>query len=114
MNESLGPNDMSNQSNCSESHADYLKRAAEACEAGDLVLGMHLYLAAYEKAVTDPSIPDGMALSGLREAWELACNLKERSMAEYVFAELARRAGREDEFAVASAATIRRARCARS
>ena len=88
MNESLGPNDMSNQSNCSESHADYLKRAAEACEAGDLVLGMHLYLAAYEKAVTDPSIPDGMALSGLREAWELACNLKERSMAEYVFEKL--------------------------
>lgn len=67
---------------------DYLKRAADACEQGDTVLGMHLYLAAYEKAAADPNIPDGMALAGLREAWHLACELKERSMAEYVFEKL--------------------------
>ncbi len=77
-----------NQNNCSESYDDYLKRAAQACEAGDLVLGMYLYLAAYEMAVADPSIPDGMAFSGLHEAWHLACDLKERSMAEYVFEKL--------------------------
>ena len=80
--------DLSNQSNCSESYSDYLNRAAAACEAGDLVLGMHLYLAAYERAVVDPDIPDGMAIAGLREAWNLACDLKERSMAEYVFEKL--------------------------
>lgn len=80
--------DLSNQSNCSESYSEYLKRAVAACEAGDLVLGMHLYLAAYERAVVDPDIPDGMAIAGLREAWNLACDLKERSMAEYVFEKL--------------------------
>lgn len=88
MADSRGTNDMSNQSNCSESYGEYLKRAAGACEAGDLVLGMHLYLAAYELAVADPDIPDGMAIAGLREAWNLACDLKERSMAEYVFEKL--------------------------
>lgn len=88
MTDNRGPNDLSNQSNCSESYNAYLNRAAHACEMGDLVLGMHLYLAAYEKAVADPDIPDGMALAGLREAWHLACDLKERSMAEYVFEKL--------------------------
>lgn len=85
----MNDNEMPNQSSgCSEQHIDFLKRAAEACEHGDFVLGMHLYLAAYEMAVADPSIADGMALSGLREAWHLACELKERSMAEYVFEKL--------------------------
>lgn len=81
-------NEGPNQSNCSESYNDYLRRAAYACETGDLVLGMYLYLAAYEKAAADPNIPDGSALSGLYEAWHLACDLKERSMAEYVFEKL--------------------------
>lgn len=88
MADNRGTNDTSNQNNRYESYGDYLKRAAGACEAGDRVLGMHLYLAAYERAVADPDIPDGMALSGLREAWNLACDLKERSMAEYVFEKL--------------------------
>ncbi len=86
----MNEHDMPNQSNggYSEQSSDFLSKAADACAEGDLVLGMHLYLAAYEKAATDPSIPDGMALSGLREAWNLACDLKERSMAEYVFEKL--------------------------
>lgn len=88
MAENLGANEMPNRNDCGESYEQYLKRAVDACEAGDLVLGMHLYLAAYEKSVVDPTIPDGMALSGLREAWRLACELKERSMAEYVFEKL--------------------------
>ena len=88
MVENFGTNEMPNRNDCSESYNGYLKRAADACEAGDLVLGMHLYLAAYEKAVIDPNIPDGMALAGLREAWHLACDLKERSLAEYVFEKL--------------------------
>ena len=76
------------ENNCSESYEDYLAKAAQACESGDRVLGMHLYLAAYEKAVADPDIADGMELAGLRKAWNLACDLKERSMAEYVFEKL--------------------------
>lgn len=88
MTDSRGKSDAFNQGNCSESYGDYLERAAAACEAGDLVLGMHLYLAAYERAVVDPDIADGTALLGLQEAWNLACDLKERSMAEYVFEKL--------------------------
>lgn len=88
MAENFETNETPNRNDCSETYNGYLKRAADACEAGDLVLGMHLYLAAYEKAVIDPNIPDGMALSGLREAWHLACDLKERSLAEYVFEKL--------------------------
>ena len=86
----MSENEMPNQSNgsYSEQSGEFLSKAADACAAGDLVLGMHLYLAAYEKAAADPNIPDGMELSGLREAWTLACALKERSMAEYVFEKL--------------------------
>ena len=72
-----------------ESSADYyIVKAADACDAGDLVLGMHLYLAAYEKAMADPVLSDQMAQRSLRAAWHLACELKERSMAEYVFEKL--------------------------
>lgn len=88
MAEKFPGNDGPNPSNCSESYGDYLRRAAGACEAGDLVLGMYLYLAAYEKAAADPDIPDGMAVAGLQEAWHLACDLKERSIAEHVFEQL--------------------------
>ena len=83
LNEPLGtPNQNDAQNNQS---LDYLNKAADACAAGDLVLGMHLYLAAYEKAVGDPDSPSTIALASLREAWHLACDLRERSMAEYVF-----------------------------
>ena len=90
MSDNLEMSDMSNSGQCDngESYGAYFKRAAAACEAGDSVLGMHLYLAAYEKAAADPSVPTGMAVAGLREAWDLACSLKERSMAEYVFEKL--------------------------
>ena len=88
MAESYEANEMPNRNDRSETYEGYLNRAVQACDAGDLVLGMHLYLAAYEKAVVDPAIPDGMALTGLQEAWQLACQLKERSMAEYVFEKL--------------------------
>lgn len=88
MLDNLGANEASSAGSGNDSSNDYLIRARKACESGDLVLGMHLYLTAYEKAVADPDIPDGMALSGLHEAWHLACDLKERSIAEYVFEKL--------------------------
>ena len=78
----------SQNSGCSEQPMDYLAKAAEACSAGDFTLGMHLYLAAYEKAVSDPHSSTGVAVAALREAWHLACDLKERSMAEHVFEKL--------------------------
>lgn len=68
--------------------ADYLRRAAQARAAGDAVLGMHLYLAAFEKATHGTYVPDSAAIDGLRQAWHLACKLKERSLAEYIFEKL--------------------------
>lgn len=71
------------------SSAEYLSRAAQACKTGDTVLGMHLYLAAFERAHrSDGSAPDEAALGGLKQAWKLACKLRERSIAEYVFERL--------------------------
>ena len=80
-------NGMPNQNDC-ENPTGYLNKAAEACAAGDLLLGMHLYLAAYELAAADNSVPATIEVTALREAWHLACDLKERSMAEYVFEKL--------------------------
>lgn len=70
------------------STADYLHRAARACAAGDKVLGMHLYLTAFERGAHGASAPSNEAVAGLRQAWELACQLKERSLAEYIFEKL--------------------------
>ncbi|MBQ9041182.1 MAG: ribonucleotide reductase subunit alpha [Eggerthellaceae bacterium] len=81
-------NETPNQNNCDNQATDYLGKAADACAAGDYLLGMHLYLAAYEKAAADADVPTSVEVSALREAWHLACDLKERSMAEYVFEKL--------------------------
>ena len=67
---------------------DYLCRAKDACERGDAVLGMHLYLTAFEKAVGAAGEPSPEAIDALKKAWNLACDLKERSLAEYIFGKL--------------------------
>lgn len=85
---------LENDANTSPSHSDehdsneYLIKAAQACAAGNAVLGMHLYLAAFERAQQQKkkgAAPDEEALAGLKRAWGLACSLKERSIAEYIF-----------------------------
>ncbi len=70
------------------SSEDYLCRAAQACAAGNSVLGMHLYLAAFENAAASPGALEEGAVEGLKQAWALACRLKERSLAEYIFEKL--------------------------
>lgn len=69
---------------------DYFARAERACSAGDNELGLHLYLAAYERAANDDDStkPGSLCLRSLHRAWELACDLGERSLAEYVFEKL--------------------------
>ena len=66
---------------------DYLAQA-RAAKAVNPELAMHLYLGAYEALVAEsPLVPDD-ALEALREAWNLACSLKERSIAEYAYDKL--------------------------
>lgn len=67
---------------------DYLALAREAYAAGNHVMAMHLYLTAYEEACKKSPLPDMGAIGALREAWHVACELKERSIAEYVFDKL--------------------------
>lgn len=71
-----------------EPRADYLSAAREAKRAGDKVLAMHLYMTAYEEACKRGPLPDMEAIGALREAWDVACDLHERSMAEYIFDKL--------------------------
>ena len=63
----------------SNSSTEYLRLASQACASGDAVLGIHLYLAAFERAQHgEGSAVDEAALEGLKHAWQLACKLKER------------------------------------
>ena len=71
-----------------ESQIDYYSAAREAKRTGDNVLAMHLYMTAYEEACKRSPIPDMAAIGALREAWDVACELRERSMAEYIFDKL--------------------------
>ena len=65
---------------------EYLSRAAAAVAQGNQMLALHLYLAAFERGqAADDSVPTEAAIDGLKRAWCLACSLKERSIAEYVF-----------------------------
>ena len=54
------------------SDVDYLLRAKDACAQGDAVLGMHLYLTAFEKAAGTAGDPSPEAIDALKKAWDLA------------------------------------------
>lgn len=80
-NNSPSPND-----DAGFSASEYLRRASQAYAAGNPVLAMHLYMAAFERGKRpDGTAPDEDIVDGMKRAWRLACSLKERSMAEYVF-----------------------------
>lgn len=70
------------------SSAAYLQRAASAVESGDDILGIHLYLAAYERALQEHLVPSDEAIAGMDAAWKLAVDTKQRSLAEYIFEKL--------------------------
>ena len=63
--------------------ADYMGAAHDAYDSGDHVLAMHLFLTAYEQLSKGSHLPDALAITALREAWSIACELGERSIAEY-------------------------------
>lgn len=81
-------NFQSSSSDRGGSVGDYLRLAADACDAGDTVLGMHLYLTAFERAAKGSFVPGDDAVEGLKRAWKLSCSLGERALAEYIFDKL--------------------------
>ncbi len=78
----------SSQDNRSNSSEDYLIRASSAVEAGDKTLGIHLYMAAFERAKNENLVPGEKALEGMETAWMLAVDTGQRSLAEYIFEKL--------------------------
>lgn len=84
----LGGSSFQDQNAHSNSSQAYLQRAASAVEEGDIVLGIHLYLAAYERALRENRIPSEAVLEGMTKAWDLAIRAKQRSLAEYIFEKL--------------------------
>lgn len=69
----------------SEAVKRYQSMAEEAVTRGDVRLATHLYLAAFEQAAQGEHTSNEDALHSLRSAWNLACRLKERALAEYIF-----------------------------
>lgn len=88
VNDGSGYNASSSQDGRTNSSADYLQRATSAVESGDSILGIHLYLAAYERALCENLVPSDEALAGMSKAWDLAVRTKQRSLAEYIFEKL--------------------------
>lgn len=84
----FGGSSFQDQNAPSNSSQAYLQRAASAVEEGDIVLGIHLYLAAYERALRENRIPSEAVLEGMTKAWDLAIRAKQRSLAEYIFEKL--------------------------
>ena len=72
----------------SNSSEDFLQRAARAVDAGDAILGVHLYLAAFERALNESIVPSYDSLEGMEAAWRIAIDAKQRSLAEYIFERL--------------------------
>ena len=84
----FGGSSFQDQNAHSNSSQAYLQRAASAVEEGNIVLGIHLYLAAYERALRENRIPSEAVLEGMTKAWDLAIRAKQRSLAEYIFEKL--------------------------
>ena len=84
----FGGSSFQDQNAHSNSSQAYLQRAASAVEEGDIVLGIHLYLAAYERALRENRIPSEAVLEGMAKAWDLAIRAKQRSLAEHIFEKL--------------------------
>ena len=70
MTQPSGANSFDDARQCSA--AEYLRRAHDANVAGNPVLSMHLYLAAFERSVAEDGAASEAVLAGLREAWSLA------------------------------------------
>jgi len=66
----------------------YLEAANSALLQGQPRLAIHLFRAAFELESTFVTMVSAPILEGLRKAWDLACELGERSMAESIFTDL--------------------------
>jgi hypothetical protein len=71
-----------------KSAAFYLEAAQTALISGQPRLAIHLYRAAYEIELTTSPVVSNGVVAGLRKAWDIACELGDRSIAESLFSDL--------------------------
>ncbi|WP_251198112.1 hypothetical protein [Anaerotardibacter muris] len=88
MNEDTNFGNLPSHDNSFNDSSDYLKRAAYAVESGDQLLGIHLYLAAFEQSMLENIVPSDETIGGMRKAWDLAVSARQHSLAEYIFEKL--------------------------
>ena len=88
MNEDTNFGNVPSHDNSFNDSHDYLERAAFAVESGDRLLGIHLYLAAFEQSLLENIVPSDETLTGMRKAWDLAVAARQHSLAEYIFEKL--------------------------
>ncbi len=69
--------------------AFYLNAATQARADDRMKLAIHLYLAAFELDRLDHEVPSDTVLDGMQDAWNIACEISDRSSAETLFTELA-------------------------
>ncbi|MDR1712786.1 MAG: hypothetical protein LBR39_01320 [Coriobacteriales bacterium] len=76
------------QNGFDKSAAFYLDAAYNAMMTGQPRLAIHLFSAAFEVESRDAEIISADIITGLRKAWDLACELGERCLAESLFGDL--------------------------
>ena len=62
-----------------------LNQARGAQDAGQAAFAAHLYLAAYFYSTSSTLTPHEDAIAGLKQAWSIACNSHEHTLAEYIY-----------------------------
>lgn len=70
------------------STSDYLEMARRADQADDGGMAVHLYLAAFECETRAGGKAGSTTIDGLHRAMDLACDAKDRALAEHVFEKL--------------------------
>ena len=71
-----------------DSCSNILELAEQALSEGDLAQASHLYLAAFDASENIGTGAYQPAIEGLRKAWDAACTLKDRALAEHIFEKL--------------------------
>lgn len=83
-----GRNSSPSNNNAHNSGLDYARLGDEAHAAGSLDEAIHLYLLAFDSLERNSSETDTTGVECLRKAWDDACELKDRSLAEHIFEKL--------------------------
>ncbi len=66
----------------------YINAAEKAVRENHKKLAIHLYIAAFEQENVDNVIPSQAVLDGMSTAWDIACEIGDKSSAEIIFMQL--------------------------